>query len=109
MRKTNQIQFRVIKRKDDRVFVKWESMIILSTGFMKKILLYKISYFPEPFNRCINKIKVQLDLPNYATKSDLEIAASADKLKFAEKANLPSLKSDINKLDIDKLEKVSSG
>ena len=48
-------------------------------------------------------------MPNYATKSDLEIAASADKLKFAEKANLPSLKSDINKLDIDKLEKVSSG
>ena len=34
---------------------------------------------------------------------------NVETLKIAEKANLPSLKSDIDKLDIDKLEKVSGG
>ena len=74
-------------------------------------MLYKSSYFPEPYTRCISKIKVELDLPNYATKSKskFKITTSVETLKIAEKANLPSLKSDIDKLDIDKLEKVSSG
>ena len=72
-------------------------------------MLYKGSYFPEPYTSCISKIKVELDLPNYATKSDFKITTSVETLKIAEKANLPSLKSDIDKLDIDKLEKVSSG
>ena len=72
-------------------------------------MLYKSSYFPEPYTRCISKIKVELDLPNYATKSDFKITTSVETLKIAEKANLLILKSDIDKLDIDKLEKVSSG
>ena len=56
-----------------------------------------------------NHIPDELDLPNYATKSDFKITTSVETLKIAEKANLPSLKSDIDKLDIDKLEKVSGG
>ena len=82
----------------------------MSTGrLIKKILLYKSSYFPEPYTRCINEIKVELDFPNYPTKSDFKITTSIETFKIAEKAILPSLKSDIDKLDIDKLEKVSSG
>ena len=49
-------------------------------------------------------MKVELDLPNYATKADLKNAAGVDTSKFAKKVNLVSLKSEIDKLDIDKLE-----
>ena len=46
---------------------------------------------------------------NQATKSDLKNATGDDTSEFAKNAGLVSLKSDINKLDIDKLEKVPSG
>ena len=51
-------------------------------------------------------MKVDLDLSNYATKKDLKNAAGADTSKFAEKVDLASLKSTVDKLDIDKLKNV---
>ena len=54
-------------------------------------------------------MKVELDLFNYATRFELKNATDVDISKFAEKADLASLKSDIDKLGIDKLEKVLSG
>ena len=30
-----------------------------------------MSYFPKPYTHSKNKIKLELDLPNYATKYDL--------------------------------------
>ena len=52
--------------------LRWKIMIIyLIAGFIKKILLYKMSYLPETYYHIINKVKGQLDLPNYATKSVL--------------------------------------
>ena len=47
-------------------------------------------------------MKVELDLPNYATKADLKNAAGVDTSKFAKKVDLANLKSDVDKLDIDK-------
>ena len=46
--------------------------IHLTAGLLKKILLYKMSYFSEPYNCSKNKIKVEIHLSNYATKSDLK-------------------------------------
>ena len=46
--------------------------IHLIVGLIKKILLYKMSYFSEPYNCSKNKIKVEIHLSNYATKSDLK-------------------------------------
>ena len=63
-----------------------------------------MSYFPEPYTRNKNKIEAELDLSNYATKSDLKNAAGVVTLKFANKADLASLKSKIDKLDLDELE-----
>ena len=40
--------------------------------FFLIVVLYKMGYFLEPYNRSKSKIKVKLDLPNYATKSDLK-------------------------------------
>ena len=44
----------------------------------KKISLYKMNYFPEPYSYSKNKIKVELDLSKYATKSDLKHATGVD-------------------------------
>ena len=58
-------------------------------------------YFPEP-KYSGGKVKVELDLSNYATKSDLKNATGVDTSKFAKKVDLANLKSDADKLDIDK-------
>ena len=48
-------------------------------------------------------MKVESDLSNYATKADLENALGADTVKFTKNVDLASLKSNVDKLDIDKL------
>ena len=52
-------------------------------------------------------MKVELDLSNYATKADLKNATGVDTFEFAKKVDLASLKSEIDKLDIGKLETTS--
>ena len=52
-------------------------------------------------------VKVELDLSNYATKADLKNATGVDTFEFAKKVDLASLKSEIDKLDIGKLETTS--
>ena len=59
-----------------------------------------MSYF-SPYANFTNEIEVDLDLPNYATKSDLKNATGVDTLQLAKKGNLPNLKSDVDELDID--------
>ena len=49
------------------------------------------------------KIKVELDLSSYATKTDLKNVTHVDVSSFASKTNLASLKAEVDKLDIDKL------
>ena len=48
-------------------------------------------------------IKVELDLSNYVTKTDLENVTHVDVSSFASKTNVASLKTEVDKLDIDKL------
>ena len=54
-------------------------------------------------------MKVELDLSNYLTKSDLKNATGADTSKIAKKVDLASLKFEVNKLNIDKLANVQTG
>ena len=61
-------------------------------------------YFPKPKSFGV-KVKVELDLSNYATKADLK-NATFDTSSFAKKTDLANLKPDVDKLDIDKLKKV---
>ena len=51
-------------------------------------------------------MKIELNVSNYATKSDFKNATGVDTSKFAKKVDLASLKSFIDKLDIDKLKNV---
>ena len=59
-------------------------------------------YFPKPSNHKKN-IKVEIDLSNYATKADIKNITHVDTPNFALKTNLASLKTEVDKLDIDKL------
>ena len=47
-------------------------IICLIIGLIKKTSLYKMGYFSQPNAHSKNKIKVELDFLNYATKSDLQ-------------------------------------
>ena len=51
-------------------------------------------------------MEVELNLSYYATKTDLKNVAGIDILPFAKKVGLASLKSNVDKLDIDKLKNV---
>ena len=64
-------------------------------------------YFPK-INSIGANVKVELDLSNDATKTDLRNATSDDKLDSAKKTEIANLKSDVDKLDIDKLKNLAS-
>ena len=60
-------------------------------------------YFPKPFRDFRGNINVTVDLSNYATKTDLKNVTQIDTWSFALKINLANLKTEVDKLDIDKL------
>ena len=61
-------------------------------------------YLPKPFNSHFrDSIKVKIDLRNYATKTDIRNISQVDTSSFALKTNLANLKTEFDKLDIDKL------
>ena len=62
-------------------------------------------YFP-PYRSSGRNIKVELDLSNYATKSDLRDISHVDVSSLASKTNLASLKTEVDKIDADKLKTV---
>ena len=64
-------------------------------------------YFPKPFRSFGGNINVKVDLSNYATKADIKNISHVDTSSFALKTNLASLKTEVDKLDIDKLAPVS--
>ena len=61
------------------------------------------TYYP-PYKSSSNNVKVELDLTNYATKTDLKNITHVDVSSFASKTNLAALKTEIDKIDADKLE-----
>ena len=60
-------------------------------------------YFPKPDESFGGDINVKVDLSNYATKSDIKNISHVDTSNFELKTNLASLKTEVDKLDIDKL------
>ena len=59
--------------------------------------------FQKPFISFGKNINVKVDLSNYATKTDLKSVTNVDTSSFVLKTNLTSLKTEVDKLDIDKL------
>ena len=65
-------------------------------------------YFPKPYRNFWRNINVKVDLSNYAKKTDLKNVTHFDTSSFALKRNLASLKTEVVKLDIDKLLPISA-
>ena len=63
------------------------------------------TYYP-PYKSSSNNIKVELDLTNYATKTDLKNITHTDVSSSASKTNLSALKTEVDKIDVDKLKTV---
>ena len=62
-------------------------------------------YYP-PYKSSSNNIKVELDLTNYATKTDLKNITHTDVSSFPSKTNLAALKTEVDQTDADKLKTV---
>ena len=111
MQQTDKKKFgveKVIRRKVDKLFVKWNGCDNSFNSWIDKTDIAQMSeYFPEPKSSG-EKVKVELDLSYYATKADLKNATGVDISKFAKTVDLAHLKSDVDKLNIDKLKNVPS-
>ena len=60
-------------------------------------------YFPKSFWSFGRHINIKVDLSNYTTKTDLKNVAHVDTSSFTLKTNLANLKTEVDKLHIDKL------
>ena len=117
LQKTNKKEFRienVIRKKGDKLYVKWKAYDKSFNSWIdKKDLVWfywlqlhctKMSQnFPKPYEPFGRDINVKVDLSNYATKADIKNISHVDTSSFALKTNLANLKSEVDKLDIDKL------
>ena len=56
------------------------------------------TYYP-PYKSSSQNIKVELDLANYATKTELKNITHVDVSSYASKTNLAALKSEVDKTD----------
>ena len=61
-----------------------------------------MSYYP-PHKSSSDNVKVELDLTNYATKNDLKNITHVVVSSFASKTNLAALKTEVDKVDTEKL------
>ena len=63
-------------------------------------------YFPTPYKPFGGDITIKVDLSNYATKADIENISHVDTSRFSLKTNLANSKTEVDKLDINKLASV---
>ena len=60
-------------------------------------------YFSKPYEPFGGDINFKVDLSNYETKTDLKNVSHVEVSSFPLKSNLANLKTEVDKLDIDKL------
>ena len=66
-------------------------------------------YFPKPYELFGGNINVKVNSSNYARKTDIKNISHVDTSRFALKKNLANLKTEVDKLDIDKLVPIPDG
>ena len=62
-----------------------------------------MGYYPEPDSYIRDKVKVVLDLSNYATKKRVDTKTGIDVCDLAAKKDFPALKAEVDKLENNKL------
>ena len=99
------LNVRSLKRKDDKLYVKWKGYDNRFNSWINKERSHiKMGeYFPKPLKGFGGNINIKVDLSNYATKTGIKNISHFDTSSFALKINLASLKTEVKKLDIDKL------
>ena len=60
-------------------------------------------YFPKLYEPFGGDINVKVDLSHYTTKTDIKRILHVDNSSFVLKSNLACIKTQVDKLDIDKL------
>ena len=96
-----------LKEKETSYMSNRKNMIIrLILGLIKKTFYKMSQYFPKSYRSFGENINVKVDLSNYVTKTDLKNATGIGTFNFELKSSLASLKTEVNKLDIDKLKPV---
>ena len=60
-------------------------------------------YFPKPYEPLGGDINIKVDFSNYGTKTDIKNITHVDTSSFPLKTNLANLKTEVDKLDIDRL------
>ena len=109
LQKTNQKEFRiekVIKKKGNKLHVQWKGYNNSFNSSIDKKKIYKMSQYFPPYRSHGGDIKVELDLSNYPTKTDLKNATHVDVSSFISKAILASLKNQVDKIHADQLKTV---
>ena len=81
-------------------------IVHLIVGLIKKTLYKMSKYFPKSPRSYGENISVSVDLSNYATKTDIKNITHIDTSGFALKTNLANLKTEVDKIDTDKLRTV---
>ena len=100
LQKTNQEEVRiekVIKKKGNKLHVKWKGYDNSFNSWINERL------FSKPYEPFGGDIDVKVDLSNHATRNDLKDATGIDTSNFALKSNLAGLRTEVDKLDTDKL------
>ena len=77
-------------------FSRMQFQCIRMSQYLPKVLVVPVRSFG-------GNIKVKVDLSNYAAKTDLKNVTHVDTSSFALKTNLASVKTEVGKIDIDKL------
>ena len=67
-----------------------------------------MSYYPEPDSRIRDKVKLVLDLSNYASKKELERTTDIDTFDVVAKKAFIALEAEVDKPDMNKLTNVST-
>ena len=97
---------KVIKKKGNRLYFKWKGYEnLFNTATNKKDILWNILY-KRWVKRSAGNVQVELDISNYAAKTDLKGVTGIDTSKLAAKSGLASMKGQVDKLDVYKQETV---
>ena len=84
-----------------------KTMIIDLIARLMRRTLHKMSQcFPKPYELFEGNSNAKVDLSNYAAKTDLDEATGNDTSKLVAKYDVASLKAEIDKIDVEKLETV---
>ena len=85
-------------------------IVHLTAGLIKKDLIRQVcycikmsQYFPKSYEPFGGDVNFKVDLSSYAAKVDIKNISHIDTSSFALKSNLASFKTEVDKLDIDKL------